>query len=160
LISWIVAVSAFSAGPTAAQQFDETGVWTLQSMVFMDEGSGAKTFRFGEHPKGYLMFAPAHQMAVVINAEGRQPIPADSDKATELRSKLLMSMTAHAGPYQLIANKLVHQVEVAHDPKMVGKDLIRYIKVLDDDHMESTTPVMELGDGKRTTIVLTWQRVR
>ena len=151
-------LSALIADRVSAAPFDMTGVWTLQSMTFVDEATGATSHNFGDHPKGYAIFAPGGYMSVVINAEGRTPIPPESDKLAEQRAKLFATMTSHAGPYQLVEGKLIHKVEVAHDPAMIGPDLIRFIKVIDNDHMESTTPVRETDGGKRVKVVLVWQR--
>jgi len=61
----------------------------------------------------------------------------------------LTTVTSNAGPYQFSNGKLVNQVEAAHDPGMVGHDLIRFIRIIDNNHMESTTPVRNAGDGWR-----------
>jgi len=154
----IICACSCIAGIAAAAPFDMTGVWTLQSMTFVDEATGTISREFGDHPKGYAIFAPGGYMSVVINAEGRQPIPAGADNVTEPKAKLFSTMTSHAGPYQLSNGKLTHQVEVAHDPAMIGHDLIRFVRVLDNDHMESTTPVRDAGGGRRVKVVLVWER--
>jgi Lipocalin-like domain len=149
------AVSGASAVP-----FDLTGTWALQSMTFIDVATGIATKDFGEHPKGYVIYAPGGYMSVVINAEGRQPVTIASADAAEQRAKLLMTMTSHAGPYRFADGKLVNHVEVAHDPGMVGTDLVRFIRVIDSRHLESTTPVTERPDGKKLKTVLIWQKVQ
>ena len=151
---------AVIAARVNAAPFDLTGAWTLQSMTFVDEATGATSHDFGDHPKGYVIFAPGGYMSVVINAEGRVPISPESDKLAEQRAKLFATMTSHAGPYQLVEGKLVHKVEVAHNPAMIGPDLIRFIRMIDNDHMESTTPVRDIGGGKRVKVILIWQGAR
>lgn len=141
-----------------ADEFNLTGTWTLQTMVFVEAATGKTTSDFGEHPKGYAIYAPGGYMSVVINAEGRQPIPSGSQDATAMRAKLLTTMTAHAGPYRLSNGVLTNRVEVAHDPGMIGKPLVRYIKWIDANHYVSTTPVTQTGDGRHVKVVLTWQR--
>ncbi|HXL70077.1 MAG TPA: lipocalin-like domain-containing protein [Rhizomicrobium sp.] len=148
-----ILVSGANAG-----EFDLTGTWTLQTMVFVEAATGKVTKDFGEHPKGYAIYAPGGYMSVVINAEGRQPIPSGSPDATSMRAKLLMTMTAHAGLYRLSNGVPKNQVEVAHDPAMVGRELVRYIKVIDKDHYVSTTLVTATADGRWLKTVLTWQR--
>lgn len=152
-------LSTILAGGAHAGPFSLTGTWTLQTMIFVDEATGKTTRDFGEHPKGYAIYTPDGYMSVVINAENRQPIPAGAQNAVELRAKLLSTMTAHAGPYRLSDGKLVNRVEVAHDPRMVGSALIRFIRVIDANHYVSTTPVTDAGNGRRVKVVLTWQRV-
>ena len=162
IVRRLIAATFFLCGVfiqgACAQPFSLTGVWALQSMNFVDEATGKATKDFGEHPKGYVIYTPTY-MSVVINAEGRQPVAAKSDQATDQRAKLLMTMTSHAGPYTFSDGKLVNKVEVAHDPSMVGTDLVRSIRVIDNNHVESTTPVTERPDGRRTKTVLIWQRV-
>lgn len=150
-------LSAIVAGEARAGEFALTGTWTLQSMVTVDMGTGKISKDFGEHPTGYVVYTPDF-MSVVINADGRKPIPADAPNATESRAKLLTTMTAHAGPYEFANGKLVNHVKVAHDPMMVGHDLIRLIRVIDNNHLESTVPPAE-RNGRRVKVVLTWQRV-
>ena len=151
-------LSAILVSGARADQFNLTGTWTLQSMSFVDEATGKATYDFGEHPKGYAIYTPGGYMSVLINAEGRQPIPAASQNATELRAKLMTTMTAHAGPYRYSDGKLINQVQVAHDPRMVGQELVRFIRVIDNNHYESTTPATDTGNGKRVKVVLIWQR--
>jgi hypothetical protein len=43
--------------------------------------------------------------------------------------------------------------------KMVGSDLIRFIRIIDTNHVESTVPATNRGNGKRVKVVLTWQRI-
>lgn len=138
------------------QKFDLTGAWTLTAMRFVDE-TGKFTSDFGEHPIGYAIYTGG-TMSVVINAEGRSPLAANADDAA--RAKLLATMTAHAGPYRFADGKLINHVEAAHDPKMVGKDLVRFITVIDADHYVSTTPAVATPDGRMVKTVLTWQRAR
>jgi hypothetical protein len=145
-------------GGANAGEFNLTGTWTLQTMVFVDAATGKTTRDFGEHPKGYAIYTPGGYMSVVINAEGRQPIPSGSPDATGMRAKLLTTMTAHAGPYSFSDGVLKNRVQVAHDPAMVGKELVRSITVIDKDHYISTTPVTQTADGRRVKTVLTWQR--
>ena len=144
----------------AAAPFELIGTWTLQSMTFVDAVTRKAGKDFGEHPKGYVIYSPGGYMSVVINAQDRQPVKKGSSDAMGQRAKLLMTMTSHAGPYQFSDGKLVNHVEVAHDPAMVGTDLVRYIRVIDNNHVESTTPVTERPDGRRTKTVLVWQRVQ
>jgi hypothetical protein len=150
-------LSTVLRGTSYANPFSLTGVWTLQNMVTIDMTTGKTSKDFGARPKGYVVYAPGGFMSVVINAEGREPIPSDAPNAVELRAKLFTTMTAHAGPYEFANGKLVNHVKVAHDPKMVGHDLIRFIRVIDNNHVESSTPVTDRG-GKRIKVVLTWQR--
>ena len=153
----VMFLSTVLAGKTRAEEFNLAGTWTLQSMSFVDQATGKAANDFGEHPKGYAIYTPDY-MSVVINAEGRQPVPAKSEDATALRAKLLMTMTSHAGPYRVSNGVLTNQVEVAHDPAMIGKPLVRTIKWIDANHYISTTPVTATGDGRRVKVVLTWQR--
>ena len=152
-------LSSILVSRSHADEFNLTGTWTLQTMVFVDAATGKTTEDFGEHPKGYAIYTPGGYMSVVINAEGRQPIPKGTQDATGMRAKLLTTMTAHAGPYRFSDGVLKNQVQVAHDPAMVGKELIRSITVIDKDHYISTTPVTETAHGRRVKTVLTWQRV-
>ncbi len=150
-----IAVNGAQADP-----FSLTGIWSLQSMAFVDEATGKATHDFGDHPTGYAVYAPGGFMSVVINAEGRQPVAMDAPNATEQRAKLFTTMTAHAGPYEFSNGKLVNHVQAAHDPRMVGHDLVRFIRVIDNNHVESTVPATDRGGGRRVKTVLTWQRVK
>ena len=152
-------LSAMVAGAANAAPFSLTGTWTLQNMVTVDMATGKTSKDFGEHPKGYVVYTPDGFMSVLINAEGREPIPVDAPNATELRARLFTTMTAHAGPFEFANGKLVNHVKAAYDPKMVGHDLVRLIRIIDNNHVESTVPPTDRGDGKRVKIVLTWQRI-
>ena len=137
----------------------EVGVWRLSSAVSVDEETGATTNRFGARPDGYIIFSPDGYMSVVINAEGRQPISGNPEKLTEEQARLFSTMTAHAGKYKIIEGRLIHRVDVAHDPKMVGTDLLRSLRFLSDNQLESTLPPITTPAEKKLRIVLLWQRV-
>ena len=138
----------------------EVGVWRLTSMISVDEETGVITNRFGAKPDGYIIFSPDGYMSVVINADGRQPISGNPEKLTEEQARLFSTMTAHAGKYRISEGRLIHRVDVAHDPKMVGTDLQRSLRFLNDNQLESTLPPIITPAGKKIRIVLLWQRVK
>ena len=137
----------------------EVGVWRLTSAVTVDEETGATTNRFGTRPDGYIIFSPDGYMSVVINAEGRQPTSGNPEKLAEEQARLFSTMTAHAGKYKIIEGRLIHRVDVAHDPKMVGTDLLRSLRFLSDNQLESTISPITTPAGKKMRVVLLWQRV-
>jgi hypothetical protein len=137
----------------------EVGVWRLTSIVFVDEATGAKSDRFGAKPDGYAIFTPGGYMSVVINAEGRMPLSGDASKRVEEQARLFSTMTAHAGKYRMENGHLVHPVDVAHDPTMVGRDLLRTTRFISPDIMESTTPTATMPDGRKGYSIIIWRRV-
>jgi hypothetical protein len=150
---------AVLAPMTAFASSPEVGVWRLTSVVAVEEETGATTNRFGAKPDGYLIFSPDGYMSVVINADGLQPISGNPEKLTEEKARLFSTMTAHAGKYQISEGRLIHRVDVAHDPKMVGTDLQRTLRFLNDNLLESTVPPITNPDGKKVRVVLLWKRV-
>lgn len=155
----IVLGFVFLQSNATAANTSEVGVWRLSSFVMENEESGQASNRFGEHPDGYLIFSTSGYMSVVINAERRVPMSGNLEKATEEKASLFSSMTAHAGKYKVIDGRLIHRVDVAHDPKMVGTDLLRSLRFLDSDTLESTLPTTTTPDGKKLRGVLVWKRV-
>lgn len=152
-------LGAILTGSAHADEFNLTGAWTLQSMTFVDAETGKMSNDFGERANRYMLYTPNGYMTSLIIAEGRQPVPATSDHVADLWSQLLTSMNALAGPYSFSDGKLVIHVEVAHDPRLVGTDTIRFLKVTDKDHVESTTPVTVSAAGKKVKVILIWQRI-
>jgi hypothetical protein len=146
-------LNAFAASP-------EVGVWRLASAIGVDEETGATTNRFGAKPDGYIIFSPDGYMSVVINAEGRQPISGNPEKLVEEQARLFSTMTAHAGKYKISDGRLIHRVDVAHDPKMVGADLLRSLHFVNDNQLESTLPPVTTPDGRKMRVVLLWNRVK
>lgn len=136
---------------------NEVGTWRLISAVGVDEDSGATFNRFGEKPDGYAIFTAGGYMSVVINAEGRAPLSGPEDKDGQAR--LFSTMTAHAGAYEVVDSRLIHRVDVAHDPSMVGKDLFRELTFIGNDELESVVPSFTTPDGRKVHIVLRWQRL-
>jgi len=136
----------------------EVGVWRLVSAISVDEETSATANRFGEKPDGYAIFSPDGYMSVIINAEGRQPVSGPPEKRAEEQSRLFSTMTAHAGKYSIVDGRLINKVDVAHDPKMIGTDLIRRIRFLNDNQFESTISPITTQDGRRMRIVLLWER--
>lgn len=151
-----IAFSLLASLPAASS---EVGVWRLVSAVGTDEGSGETFHRFGETPDGYAIFTESGYMSVVINAETRPPLSGDQAKAVEEQAKLFTSMTAHAGAYRIEDGRLIHRVDVAHDPAMVGKDLIREVSLVGDDELQSRVPTFTTPAGRTLHIDLVWRRL-
>jgi len=87
-------------------------------------------------------------------------ISGNPEKLTEEQARLFSTMTAHAGKYRISVGRLIHRVDVAHDPKMVGADLQRSLRFLSENQLESTLPPITTPAGKKMRIVLLWQRVK
>lgn len=143
----------------ASAAASEVGVWRLVGAIAVDEDTGATFNRFGEKPDGYAIFTASGYMSVVINAETRQPLSGNPETATEERAGLFSTMTAHAGKYEVVEGRLIHPVDVAHDPAMIGADLIRELTIVGDDELRSTVPSFTTPSGRRLHIDLTWRRL-
>ena len=135
------------------------GTWKLKSFVRQDVASGERRPALGEHPDGYLGYAPDGRMYALFVAEGRV-VPKGDQPTDSERAQLHKSMLSYAGTYTIAGDKVVHHLDIAWNNARIGSDQIRYFK-LDGDRLTLTTERNKSPiDGSEGVGVLEFERVR
>jgi hypothetical protein len=135
------------------------GTWKLKSFVRQDVAPGERRPALGEHPEGYLGYAPDGRMYALFVAGGRV-VPAGDQPTDGERVQLHKSMVAYAGTYTIAGDKVVHHIDIAWNNARLGSDQVRFFK-LDGDRLTLTTERNKSPiDGSEGFGVLEFERIK
>ena len=87
------------------------GTWKLKSWIREVTATGEKYNQMGEHPIGYLSYSADGRMYAIITTNNRIK-PHDANPTDEQRAKLHQTMTAYAGTYTVLPDKVIHHVDI------------------------------------------------
>jgi hypothetical protein len=145
--------------PAFAETSQLVGVWKLLTYERKDLETGKVEKTQGETPVGYLTYTGGGHYSLVMFGSGR-PIPAGEVPTPEEALRLFKTTIAgYAGTYKLEGNAVIHHVEVAWAPALVGTDQVRYFTVDGNSLTIETAPGKSVSDGKMTVRYLKLQRV-
>jgi hypothetical protein len=134
------------------------GVWSLVSVENVDP-AGGKTFPYGEHPQGMLVFEPNGDYAIQILKAARPKVAAnDKNKATlEENAALVKGNNSHFGSFSADEEKRIIRFNIEHAfyPNWEGtvqertysleRDTLRYV-------------VTHTTNGGAITAAVVWKR--
>lgn len=104
------------------------GTWKLVSTAATSADGKSLVSPMGDHPTGFLTYAPEGRMSLLITHEGRPNLSGDRlDSPIEERASAFSTMVAYAGRYTLEGNRLTHHLEAASSQNWVGTDLPRIV---------------------------------
>jgi hypothetical protein len=152
---------ALVGGPGVALAGDNPllGTWRLKSFVRQDVATGERRPALGEHPEGYLGYAPDGRMYALFVAGDRVAPTGDQPTDAE-RVQLHKSMLAYAGTYTIAGDKVVNHIDIAWNNARLGSDQVRYFQ-LEGDRLSLTTERNKSPiDGSEGFGVLEFERVR
>jgi len=135
---------------------DLLGGWRLVSWEVESEGAVRRPF--GDHPTGLLCYTFDGWMSACIASAERPALSAGSPRqsSAEEQAAAFTTYFTYAGRYDVVGEDVVHHVEVALNPAMVGTDQVRRVALDGDTLMLSAgEPV---SDGAVRSHRLTWQR--
>ncbi len=144
-----------SPAPVATLGQQVRGTWRLVSYERRESPAAAWTRRFGDGPKGYIMYDTTGHMMVEFEKQPPPPKFASGDDwtptADEARSAYL-GYVAYFGTYTVdeAARAVTHHVEGSLSPSYFGTDQLRPA-LLEGDRLT-------LSNGKTFRVV--WERVR
>ena len=149
------------AGPGVALPADNPliGTWRLKSFVREDVATGARRPALGEHPGGYVGYAPDGRMYALLVADGRV-VPAGDPPTDAERAQLHKSMIAYAGTYMIEGSKVVHHIDVAWNNARLGSNQVRFFKLEGDALTLTTERNKSPIDGTEGFGLLEFERVR
>jgi hypothetical protein len=133
--------------------FDLVGTWRLVRWEI--EREGETRFPYGDDAIGQLVYTADGHMMGTITRRTRAPLDADHPRRASERSKAAAfdSLFHYAGRYRIEGDDVLHSVELAHNPGMVGTVQRRRMTPSGDRLMLSA---MDGLDHHR----LTWERAR
>jgi Lipocalin-like domain len=134
------------------------GTWQLKSFVREVIGTNERYNQLGDHPGGYISYAPDGRMiAYFVSADQPRPREEPSD---EERIKLHKSMLAYAGTYTVSPGKVVHHIDIEWDGRRIGSDQVRFYTIEGNSLFLKTEPNKSPVDGREGVGILTFVKVQ
>ena len=162
---WLWLLVVVASGSVVAQTEAEireriVGTWKLVATEWtMKDGTTRPYAKYGEHGKGFLMYARDGYMCADLASPERAKW-ADTNHPTKEEGMAAAEGTfAYCGKYEIdvAQNRLVHLPEVATDPGYVGSRQIRPYKFEDGRLVLSDVETHEPGVARWKIV---WEKVR
>jgi 3-carboxy-cis,cis-muconate cycloisomerase len=134
------------------------GTWKLRSYEREELATGKRHNQFGDHPDGYLGYAPDGRMYAMFIRQDRIT-PRDVVPTEEEGVQLIGSMVAYAGTYTLGERQVVHHIDISWNQNWTGTDQVRFFELDGDVLTITTAPYHSHQDGKEGRSILVWDRV-
>lgn len=132
------------------------GSWRLESFE-LRASNGEVSHPYGEDLVGYLFYNDDGFMSAAFMS-ARRALASESDLARAAESSSYDEFTAYSGPFEVIGDRVVHQVEVASLEALVGSRQERWWKV-DGARLELLTAPLDVA-GDVPVGRLVWRRAR
>jgi Lipocalin-like domain len=107
-------------GAQASNRAALVGTWKAVSYELEFQDTGERSFPFGSHPNGYLVFTAEGRMIGYLEAEGRTAPRTDQDRAAAYRT-----IVAYTGKYRVQGNKWITKVDGSWNVEWVGTEQAR-----------------------------------
>jgi hypothetical protein len=134
------------------------GAWHLVAWKVRWAEGEEFTFPFGEQARGMIMYSDNGFMSAVIHRGERTELPAGlgpRQMPAEVCAEAYQSYMHYAGPYRMQGDSVIHRVEHALNPNMVGSEQLRHIDI--DGDCLTLRGEEALGERQRLHEV-DWQR--
>jgi hypothetical protein len=132
---------------------DILGTWRLLSYVREVISTGERYNQFGDHPYGYLGYAPDGRMYGIFTDRAPEGVAATAE------AEASGTVVAYAGTYQLDGDRMVHHVDIAWNPAWTGTDQVRFLDLKDGVLTITTAPYRSYVDGREGRSILTWTKL-
>jgi len=134
------------------------GSWRLKKWILTD-GNGRVTEPMGPNPWGLIIYAADGYMSAMLAMPDRTPFAGNDPLggSPEEAHRAMSSCHAYVGRWRIDGESVVHSVEMALWPNMVGTEQVRHYH-LDGNRVILKTPPMT-RKGASGIAELTWERV-
>lgn len=135
------------------------GAWRLVRWEVVYDADERRTLPFGPDATGLLTYTADGHMSATLMAAGRQPFAAANprDASAEERARAYDGYFSYAGRWRLAGRRVLHDVDIALNPAMVGSTQVRDAR-LTGRRLELSA-LEAVGGGTRFHRLL-WERPR
>lgn len=133
------------------------GTWRLLSWEARGT-TGKATYPVGQDATGYISYSSDSYVSVAIMF-GERPLFVAGDLLAgnqEERAAAAATYVSYAGPYEVLADRVVHHIEVSLFPNWVGSRQERFFEFTDNRLTLSTAPILAGGIERRHYLV--WEQ--
>jgi hypothetical protein len=153
----IGAMLAALISTAASAQFSLVGTYRLISAKQTVVATGEVT-SLGHDPYGFIMYgADGRVMVLLGDAHRSAPPPGGLDNATKAR--LFDTMGGYGGTYSLDGTKVIHHIDIATRPVLVGTDAVRYVEKRGNRLILTTKAAPSPRDGVVVTFEDVWEKL-
>lgn len=134
------------------------GAWSLVSFE-VRAADGRVSYPYGSDALGHIIYSPDGYMSVTIMSANRPDFETSDllGGSLEERAEAARTYVSYSGPYEVLAGRLVHHVEVSLFPNWVGGSQERFYELEDDRLRLSTAPMLLSGSEQQAHLI--WARV-
>jgi hypothetical protein len=137
------------------------GAWRLVSWTIEYPANGRVTQPFGAVPEGLLVYSADGHLSAALQRPGRARLSrADPNAVSDGEKAAAFAGYLHyAGTWSVADGCVVHAVEIAMNPNLIGTRQVRRV-ALDGDRLElaAEEPLESPGQSRRHRIV--WRRAQ
>lgn len=133
------------------------GSWKLLSFIYKAE-DGSIFYPYGKEAAGIIIYDKGGYMSAVITRTDRPLLSAEDFGLLPDAEKLALAkgFMTYTGKYEILSDRILHNIEVAYIPNWVGTSFVRFPS-FEDGNLVLATPPVTLR-GKSFTGYLTWEK--
>lgn len=140
----------------AIEEKELLGTWSLESWSHVYDDGRPDDYPLGPNAHGVLMYTPDGRMCTLLSRAGR-PEPAPS--SIEEKALAYDDIFTYAGSFEVRDGVVHHEIDVAQDPALVGKTVLRY-GVIDGDRLIYKGSGNDFWDGAKRHQSVIWRRFK
>lgn len=167
--------------PAAPSQHAIIGTWTLTSYARIDLSTKAATRDYGEHPSGYVKYAPNGTMVLVVTRGSasqsdvgtvEEPSGESSSTPSEIpqkffstdefsappESKSVPAVRTYLATYRVDGNRLIYHIDSAWTPAWIGTTQVRYFAIDGNKLTLTSEPRKSIGGDTEIISVATFEK--
>ena len=108
---------------------DIVGSWRIEAMVEIPADGGPERHPFGLSPVGYFHFTEDDRVGCLVATGDRAVLPPTASDAERLAD--IWKVAGYSGTYQVLADRIVVDVEVCVNQALVGHRFNRMAKLVE-----------------------------
>jgi len=114
---------------------DLVGAWKLVRWEISYSDDRPVSLPFGEDAEGMIIYSPNGFMSASLHRATRGPVSTQYvlQAPAEEKADLFASFMFYGGPYRIEGEDVIHSVEHALNPDLVGNDQLRHVAIDGDE---------------------------
>lgn len=118
---------------------DLVGAWKLVRWEISYSDDRPISLPFGDDAQGTIMYTPNGYMNAVLHRGSRGPVSTQYvlQAPAEEKAELFTSFMCYGGPFRIEGDDVIHVVEFALNPDLVGNEQLRHVHI-DGDNLTLT----------------------
>jgi hypothetical protein len=152
-----LSLSQESKRETKSNKEELIGSWKLVSVE--DSSSNKRTYPLGKKPVGYLVYDDTNHMSLQVMSSDRPAMAIRAATRQELE-EIIFSFDAYSGTYSIDqdGSTIIYHIESSIYPTVVGTELKRKFKLI-DDNLTILSTYIDKSDGLERTRLTVWKKL-